>query len=107
MFQFTHPGRGATILLVLIFLTLIVSIHAPREGCDQTGHEHTCRERVSIHAPREGCDIVPDSDYSGVGMFQFTHPGRGATACRQPRAQARQVSIHAPREGCDPNGEYR
>ena len=33
-FQFTHPGRGATILLVLIFLTLIVSIHAPREGCD-------------------------------------------------------------------------
>ena len=23
--------------------------------------------------------LVPDSDYSGVGMFQFTHPGKGAT----------------------------
>ena len=35
---------------------------------------------VSIHAPREGCDlyirpIKKDRDY----LFQFTHPGRGAT----------------------------
>ena len=30
---------------------------------------------VSIHAPREGCDsIVPDSDYSGVG-FNSRTPG--------------------------------
>ena len=57
-------------------------------------------------------------------MFQFTHPGRGATrSCRQfsqtsarfnsrtpggvrrvmseRRKPVRQVSIHAPREGCD------
>ena len=35
-----------------------VSIHAPREGCDDLissdlDHQHG----VSIHAPREGCDL--------------------------------------------------
>ena len=33
-FQFTHPGRGATSLNDEIDLTVEVSIHAPREGCD-------------------------------------------------------------------------
>ena len=71
----------------------IVSIHAPREGCDLGSLLRPAPEAdVSIHAPREGCDIVPDSDYSGVGMFQFTHPGRGATrsmrcACWHKRFQ--------------------
>ena len=33
-FQFTHPGRGATPNISDIYLFLFVSIHAPREGCD-------------------------------------------------------------------------
>ena len=33
-FQFTHPGRGATLLLADSLYLLGVSIHAPREGCD-------------------------------------------------------------------------
>ena len=33
-FQFTHPGRGATSKELLEELALVVSIHAPREGCD-------------------------------------------------------------------------
>jgi len=33
-FQFTHPGRGATITEELPIASLNVSIHAPREGCD-------------------------------------------------------------------------
>ena len=59
-FQFTHPGRGATL--------------ARRARHGQGAH-------VSIHAPREGCDfgVVMDAVYGG--MFQFTHPGRGATSC--------------------------
>ena len=59
--------------------SVLVSIHAPREGCDLPFMRDELKASVSIHAPREGCDIVPDSDYSAVGMFQFTHPGRGAT----------------------------
>ena len=34
-FQFTHPGRGATIIFSMAKIARIVSIHAPREGCDR------------------------------------------------------------------------
>ena len=101
-FQFTHPGRGATKIISAISFTLWVSIHAPREGCDavfcvvvggvlnvsihapregcDTGGECTEEERpVSIHAPREGCDPLLEDLGCGCEMFQFTHPGRGAT----------------------------
>ena len=102
-----------------------VSIHAPREGCDlvvliiaQMGDR--C---VSIHAPREGCDEPLDGVFivlhsfnsrtpGGVrpglkafceehSLFQFTHPGRGATTQEVLRNEREMVSIHAPREGCD------
>ena len=33
-FQFTHPGRGATVKEVCDLFDFKVSIHAPREGCD-------------------------------------------------------------------------
>ena len=81
-FQSTHPARGATIPLYSdIRDDLIISIHAPREGCDILGsrfssspsnfnprtprgvrHGQRSRHqrffRISIHAPREGCDQV-------------------------------------------------
>ena len=38
-----------------------VSIHAPREGCDEKGLRQCLhRRQVSIHAPREGCDEYKD-----------------------------------------------
>ena len=37
--------------------TILVSIHAPREGCDHIGELAVVElSPVSIHAPREGCD---------------------------------------------------
>ena len=78
MFQFTHPGRGATLLISLVGLLGAVSIHAPREGCDVKDLALKILMNVSIHAPREGCD-------------------EDITA----RAIPTSVSIHAPREGCD------
>ena len=80
-----------------------VSIHAPREGCDSsltgahTPHAASFNSRtpggvrlvliitpmgdrhVSIHAPREGCDHDELCSVIGRSVFQFTHPGRGAT----------------------------
>ena len=57
----------------------MVSIHAAREGGDETvGCNLVCDVRVSIHAAREGGDF------------------RIARACR-----CRAVSIHAAREGGD------
>ena len=57
MFQFTHPGKGAT----------------RRKESDyfEIG--------VSIHAPWEGCDLDMRFDKEGFLEFQFTHPGKGAT----------------------------
>ena len=57
--------------------------------------------RVSIHAPREGCDLVCARLFSISVQFQFTHPGRGATARIERVDTSCPVSIHAPREGCD------
>ena len=34
---------------------------------------------VSIHAPREGCDTEGPYSPHTAYLFQFTHPGRGAT----------------------------
>ena len=56
-----------------------VSIHAPREGCDKVVSVRYSLLEVSIHAPREGCDKLNDYKKGLNVMFQFTHPGRGAT----------------------------
>ena len=56
-FQFTHPGRGATVEL----------LHVVQDV------------KVSIHAPREGCDLADSGECTVAVTFQFTHPGRGAT----------------------------
>ena len=79
MFQFTHPGRGATIL---------------------TTHKRRYIY-VSIHAPREGCDKIEALNSWWLLLFQFTHPGRGATGRDTFEDGDLAVSIHAPREGCD------
>ena len=78
-FQFTHPGRGAT--------------------CG--GGDEANLAIVSIHAPREGCDRTRRKSLLGSRRFQFTHPGRGATSTANIALSERVVSIHAPREGCD------
>ena len=56
---------------------------------------------VSIHAPWEGCDDDLGRDAEGEGLFQFTHPGKGATAVPLLASLLLGVSIHAPWEGCD------
>mgnify|MGYP002745897190 CR=1 FL=1 len=83
---------------------------------------------VSIHAPREGCDVSFPFRHLTPQKFQFTHPGRGATHLRTSgqrlfpcfnsrtpggvrrcsalsNCYTKSVSIHAPREGCDFSGD--
>ena len=126
MFQFTHPGKGATTATSKTQeLFNCVSIHAPWEGCDCTDALAIVHAiNVSIHAPWEGCDPRYQVAWRTELKFQFTHPGKGATKCRSSssvrlssfnsrtlgrvrrdapnlRGAGGQVSIHAPWEGCD------
>ena len=148
-FQFTHPGKGATSLSVLSTMALLVSIHAPWEGCDcAQARSARAESEVSIHAPWEGCDsneTIPKVGHWGFNSrtlgrvrqellalstisrvfqfthpgkgattrslramfaieFQFTHPGKGATESNGVSENELTVSIHAPWEGCDSRG---
>ena len=103
-----------------------ISIHAPREGCDQM---HDCYDTTyqifqSTHPARGATADEPTSMLDPSGKFQSTHPARGATNwsedtrplwgdfnprtprgvrlfCCQPLIGFAGISIHAPREGCD------
>ena len=55
-FQSTHPARGATRLVGALRQGHVISIHAPREGCDKRCQLYSICAIISIHAPREGCD---------------------------------------------------
>ena len=78
----------------------VISIHAPREGCDVRVRGGGGVAPISIHAPREGCDVGL-GDGLMARTFQSTHPVRGATFGNPHRSLAERISIHAPREGCD------
>ena len=55
-FLSTLPARGATEAGRVYELSVLISIHAPREGSDLLAHPAPDRKLISIHAPREGSD---------------------------------------------------
>ena len=125
LFQFTHPGRGATANSEGIEIKSITFqfTHPGRGATREAVDTPDAKARVSIHAPREGCDSIIVAKvwraqcfnsrtpggvrlarlYNGwrEAKFQFTHPGRGATKDGREDRRRLRVSIHAPREGCD------
>ena len=71
------PARGATAAIVIVWLIINISIHAPREGGRlKFGHTALQLCKISIHAPHEGGD-------------RHRHSSRGHLA----------ISIHAPARG--------
>ena len=122
-FLSTLPVRGATRCKPAEWAKQAISIHAPREGSDLTGHLFSLFHVISIHAPREGSDAATEGQSRTAEPFLSTLPVRGATAgagrwhCSAiflstlPVRGATTVfvtgqgkvaiSIHAPREGSD------
>jgi len=96
-------------MLVAVEQTLsMVSIHAPREGCDIYSSCFSARSwAFQFTHPGRGATMRTSQVGSDTLKFQFTHPGRGATNSRGGAVPWTRVSIHAPREGCDdhPRGE--
>ena len=80
LFQFTHPGRGATRPHYHVILWFRSFNSRTPGGVRLIGVLRvSVSEMVSIHAPREGCDVFVIALPKAELLFQFTHPGRGAT----------------------------
>ncbi len=79
-FQSTHPARGATPTLSLTFLLTLISIHAPREGCDSSLHGGF--SKLLYFNPRTPRGVRPPQipRLRDCVPFQSTHPARGATS---------------------------
>ena len=100
-FQSTHPVRGATAYERRGAQLNMISIHAPREGCDDTVFAWLEPQNLfqSTHPVRGATRL---SCRPSVWLaFQSTHPVRGATGVEGQCLGMLLISIHAPREGCD------
>ena len=71
----------------------IVSIHAPRVGCDTKRPTRTYNFRVSIHAPWEGCDMATCTTPSSPNCFNSRTLGRVRQA--KPRAYLRERGFNS------------
>ena len=58
-FQFTHPGRGATLPALSVRSSQLFQFTHPGRGATSTRSIRAAFAIVSIHAPREGCDCSP------------------------------------------------
>ena len=102
MFQFAHPGKGATSSVRALFHEHIRfnSRTLGRVRLAECFRRWLLYLLVSIHAPWEGCDLLAFLLLM-MNLFQFTHPGKGATQLWLDGDKEILVSIHAPWEGCD------
>ena len=79
VFQFTHPGKGATGANQAVNAYLQFQFTHPGKGATCSALSNCYTKSVSIHAPWEGCDSMVCTLIILLRMFQFTHPGKGAT----------------------------
>ena len=82
VFQFTHPGRGATPRRVPIYSTAR-RFNSRTPGGVRLLSRRSYWRRWCFNSRTPGGVRPLDLDFfQGNVVFQFTHPGRGATACR-------------------------
>ncbi len=101
-FQSTHPVGGATFAIdAKLPVGTFQSTH-PVGGATARTLDDDVQALISIHAPRGGCDNARLFTSTFTVLFQSTHPVGGATMDAAKRLyEQRVISIHAPRGGCD------
>ena len=102
MFQFTHPGKGATSEYRRVQITQMFQFTHPGKGATANVYLRRPASKVSIHAPWEGCD----SEVCILIILSRSFNSRTLGRVRPHLGRVSQVfstvSIHAPWEGCDP-----
>ena len=98
-FQFTHPGRGATITFSNLYQVLLFQFTHPGRGA-------TFCAIISIVIIRCFNSRTPGGVRRSAPYqillsvrFQFTHPGRGATRWSQPRKYQSEFQFTHPGRG--------
>ena len=90
------------------FHTYSISIHAPREGGDYLMAALLSSLGISIHAPREGGDVIVCMTVPVINIFQSTPPARGATRLDYRHScRSRYFNPRPPRGGRRHNPFYR
>ena len=100
-FQFTHPGKGATEVLSYRFEIFVICFNSRTLGRVRQ-LKVNWREQgvsVSIHAPWEGCDVSTFFWLYAIPLFQFTHPGKGATGHKGRGCKPVQFQFTHPGQG--------
>ena len=79
----------------------MISIRAPRVGCDQCDAGNQLR--FHNFNPRTPRGVRRNRSLSKLEfyIFQSTHPAWGATFWKARKHESTNISIHAPRVGCD------
>ena len=94
--------KAATFFFIGIGVIYSISIHAAREGGDNTiPRTSTYVLLISIHAAREGGDFSGSVGFTRYVPFQSTPPVKAATFCQARINLNAFISIHAAREGGD------
>ena len=101
-FQSTPPARGATVAQPVVLPAVPISIHAPREGGDQSRRPHRPRRRNFNPRPPRGGRPVTVRAWICIPYFNPRPPRGGRHMTIDVLASWKAISIHAPREGGDP-----
>ena len=96
-FQSTHPVWGATSPAGCWEVVKVISIHAPRVGCDRYSPMSTICTIISIHAPRVGCDPAGRQCWAWPGYF---NPRTPCGVRRSSNTQRRYIPYFNPRTPC-------
>ena len=100
-FQFTHPGKGATLVCWICSVMVLFQFTHPGKGATYSPRRRSRTTKFQFTHPGKGATFSTLFKFQRLMPFQFTHPGKGATARRWLSNCGYPVSIHAPWEGCD------
>ena len=101
-FQSTLPARGATSSDISTVFILSISIHAPREGSDNTfASSKHCPSTFQSTLPARGATFFPSGRYVIPPDFNPRSPRGERPGRQEPSSKNETISIHAPREGSD------
>ena len=98
-FQSTLPRRERLRSVLELFLSHMISIHAPAKGATSSLPQKTRGNKISIHAPAKGATAFKFC-FQAIPIISIHAPAKGATKINSDLLPDKlMISIHAPAKG--------